>query len=45
MAEQSPGLFVVLQATDVRVAIDELILIWSVSEAEEWVNLIVTVPF
>ena len=43
-AEPSPGLFIISQATDVRVAIDELIMIWSVSEAEEWINSMLTVP-
>jgi len=45
MAQPSPGLFVISQNTDLRVAIDELILIWSGSEAEEWINIVVTVPF
>lgn len=43
--EPSPGLFIISQSTEVRVAVDELIVIWSASEAEEWVNVVVTVPF
>lgn len=43
-AETSPGLFIISQTTDVRVAIEELIMIWSASEAEEWVNTMLTVP-
>ena len=39
-----PGLFIVSQKTDVRVAIDELIMIWAASEAEEWIDTVVTVP-
>lgn len=45
MAAASPGLFIISQTTDVRVAIEELILIWAASEAEEWINIAVTVPF
>ena len=44
-AQPSPGLFIISQKTEVSTAIDELILIWSTSEAEEWRNLLVTVPF
>ena len=44
-AHRSPGLFIVSQNTDVRVAIEELIMIWAASEAEEWINSVVTVPF
>ncbi len=43
-AAMSPGLFIISQTTDVRVAIEELILIWAASEAEEWINIVVTVP-
>lgn len=43
--QDSPGLFIISQKTDVRVAIEELILLWEASEAEEWVNTVVTVPF
>lgn len=30
--------------TDVRAAIEELLMIWSASEAEEWTNNISTIP-
>ncbi len=43
--ESSPGRFIISQNTDVRVAIEELILIWAASEADEWVNTLLTVPF
>jgi hypothetical protein len=33
---QSPGLILLREATPVSTAIDELVLIWSASEAEEW---------
>ena len=41
---QSPGLIVVSQKTDIPAVIEELILIWTASEAEEYVNLILTIP-
>jgi hypothetical protein len=44
-AQPSPGLFIISQKTEVSTAIEELILIWSASEAEEWFNILVTVPF
>ena len=40
----SPGLFVVSQNADLLKAIDDLILIWAASEAEEYVNSIRTLP-
>lgn len=40
----SPGLIIISQKTDILLAIEELILIWSVSEAEEYVNSILTIP-
>ena len=44
VTETSPGLFIISQNTDVRVAIEELIMIWAASDAEEWVNTVLTVP-
>lgn len=40
----SPGLLIVSQSLDIRNAIDELVLIWAASEAEEWINVICTIP-
>ena len=42
--ETSPGLLIISQKTDVRMAIEELIMIWAASEAEEWINTVLTVP-
>lgn len=42
--QPSPGLFVVSQRTDVRIVIEELIMIWEASEAEEWVDTIRSIP-
>ena len=41
---KSPGLIVVSQKTDLLSVIEELILIWAASEAEEYVNRIITIP-
>lgn len=40
----SPGLFVVSQKTDLLDVIEGLLLVWGVTEAEEWVNKICTIP-
>lgn len=40
----SPGLLVVSQKMDLLPVIDELVLIWAASEAEEWINGIATIP-
>jgi len=41
---ESPGVVVVLKEVSVGVAIEELMLIWSASDAEEWRNRLVWVP-
>jgi Domain of unknown function (DUF5615) len=41
----SPGLFIVSQKADLLIVIDELLLVWSASEAEEWTNQLFTIPF
>ena len=41
---KSPGLIVISQKTDTLSAIEDLILIWMASEAEEYVNSILTIP-
>ena len=41
---KSPGLVIIAQKVSVNVAIAELLLIWAVSDAEEWHNLIVDLP-
>ena len=41
---KSPGLIVVSQTTDMLSAIEDLILIWAASDAEEYVNRIITIP-
>lgn len=40
----SPGVFIIAQNVSVRVAIEELLLIWTASESEEWRNLILEIP-
>jgi len=41
---ESPGLFIASQKTDVRSVIEESVMIWASSEAEEWVNRVCTIP-
>jgi len=44
ISNQSPGLIIVSRKLRVEVAIEELLLIWSASSAEEWVNRIAKLP-
>jgi hypothetical protein len=41
---QSPGVIILREATSISAAIEELLLIWSASEADDWVNRIVWIP-
>jgi hypothetical protein len=43
-ARVSPGVFLVRQDLPVSDAIDTLLLIWEVSESEEWVNRLCLIP-
>lgn len=40
----SPGVFIIAQTVSVRVAVEELLLVWAASESAEWRNLIVELP-
>ena len=40
----SPGVFITAQTLSIRVAIEELLLVWTASESEEWRNLIIELP-
>jgi hypothetical protein len=42
--ESSPGLLAVPQYLSVAAVVEDLILIWSATEAEEWVNRIGFLP-
>ena len=42
--QKSPGVVIVAQKVSVSVAIEELLLIWAASDADEWTNLIVDLP-
>jgi predicted nuclease of predicted toxin-antitoxin system len=44
LSNNSPGVFIVGQNLSVRIAIEELVLIWTASDSEEWTNLIVELP-
>jgi len=43
-AQSSPGIAIVSQRTSTREAIEEVVLIWTASETEEWINTIMTIP-
>jgi hypothetical protein len=40
----SPGVILVREATPIATAIEDIVLIWSASEAEEWMNRLVWIP-
>ena len=40
----SPGVLIVPQRLSIRTAIEELLMVWSGSEADEWVNRICILP-
>jgi hypothetical protein len=44
LRHNSPGVFIIAQTVSVRVAIEELLLVWTASESAEWRNLIVELP-
>ena len=41
----SPGLFLISQKTDLLVAIESVLLAWSASDSDEWINRMVAIPF
>ena len=41
---ESPGVILLREATPISTAIEELVLIWNASEAEEWVQRLVWIP-
>ena len=43
-AAPSPGVVLLREAIPIATAIEELILIWSASEAEEWIGRLVWIP-
>ena len=44
MQKTSSGVIVIPQKLPVRVAVDDLLLIWETSESEEWINRIQSLP-
>jgi len=41
----SPGLLIVSQKSDLRTAIEDLLLVWLSTEAHEWINQEFAIPF
>lgn len=42
--QNSPGLILIEQRLPIREAIEDLLLIWEASEAEEWINKLEFIP-
>jgi hypothetical protein len=42
--QPSPGVFLLSQDVSIRTAVEELVVIWAASEAEEWVNTLQYLP-
>ena len=42
--QQSPGVFLLSQDLPTRIAVEELLMIWEASEAEEWANTLQYLP-
>lgn len=42
--QNSPGLLIVSQKADMGVVIDDLILLWVATEAEDWINQVCPIP-
>ena len=41
---KSPGVILLREGISIAAAIEELVLIWSASEAEEWINRLLWIP-
>lgn len=41
---ESPGVVLLREAISIVAAVEELVLIWSASESEEWINRLVWIP-
>lgn len=44
LTQPSPGLIIIAQHLDIGLAIEELLMIWSVSDASEWENAVLFLP-
>lgn len=44
ISSQSPGLILLREAISISTAIEELVLVWGASEAEEWIGRIAWIP-
>jgi len=42
--QQSPGVFLLAQDLLIRITVEELLMIWEASEAEEWLNTLQYLP-
>lgn len=44
LSKTSPGVLIIPQKLPISQAVDDLVLIWAATEAEEWVNRIFVLP-
>ena len=44
LSKTSPGVLIITQKLPVALAVEDLLLIWAATEAEEWVNRIFVLP-
>lgn len=42
--QDSPGVFLISQDLPIKIAVEELVMVWGASEAEEWINTITWLP-
>ena len=42
--QTSPGLLIVSQKADIGAVIDDLILLWAATDAEDWTNQVCPIP-
>jgi Domain of unknown function (DUF5615) len=42
--QHSPGVMLIAQSLPIKIAVEELVLIWGASEAEEWIDAITWLP-
>jgi len=44
MTQHSPGVFILSQYLPISQAVEELLIVWEASEAEEWIDTIQSLP-
>lgn len=44
LGRRSPGVLIVPQSLPIAIAVEEILLIWGATEAEEWIDRILSLP-